>query len=118
MYFCSELQICIALGAILVICTLTCYINEKLCIFVYKWFGFILMHMNIYVFFQNLNILCSFWSSWRRFRRFQILDLGFIAYFECRLKVKMISCLGDSSDLVVVLHLVRDFIIIWEVTPF
>jgi hypothetical protein len=21
------------------------------------------MHMNIYVFFQNLNILCSFWST-------------------------------------------------------
>jgi hypothetical protein len=32
------------------------YINENLCIFVYKWFGFILMHMNIYVFFQVLML--------------------------------------------------------------
>jgi hypothetical protein len=63
MCFCSELHICIALSAILVIFPLTCYINENIYIFEYKWFGFVLMHMNIYVFFQNLNILCSFWST-------------------------------------------------------
>jgi hypothetical protein len=80
MYFCSELQICIALSAILVICTLTRYINENLCIFVYKWFGFVLMHMNIYVFFQVLNILCSFWSTGflvRFFSGFEVIrELG------------------------------------------
>jgi hypothetical protein len=60
MYFGSEMD---CTCAILVICILTCYINEKLCIFVYKCFGFIWMHMNIYICFQNLNILCSFWSA-------------------------------------------------------
>jgi hypothetical protein len=60
---CILVQRWIALGAILVICTLTCYINEKLFIFVYKWFGCIRKHISICVFFQNLNILCSFWST-------------------------------------------------------
>jgi hypothetical protein len=49
-----------------------CYINEKLWIFVYKWFGLIWMHMNIYVFFQNLNILCSFW----------LIDFFFFGFFQ------------------------------------
>ena len=35
MYFGSEPQTCIALGAILDICTHICYIYEKLCIFLY-----------------------------------------------------------------------------------
>ena len=48
------------LGAILVICTHTCYIYMKFCIFVYQWFGFVCMTMNIYVFLQIMNILCIF----------------------------------------------------------
>jgi hypothetical protein len=43
--------------------------NEKVCIFVNKWFGFIWMHMNIYVFFQKLNIL------------YNILSIGFLVQF-------------------------------------
>jgi hypothetical protein len=53
-------------GSVLVtlICTHSFYINEKLCIFVYKWFGFIYIYIYIFFFFfQNLNILCSFWST-------------------------------------------------------
>ena len=54
-YWCTLVQIWIALGAILVVCTLTRHIHEKLCIFVYNglkfdgctWFCWH-MHQNIY----------------------------------------------------------------------
>lgn len=47
----------IVLDAILVMCTLTRWINENFYLFMYKWFGFIWIHMNIYVFLSNLNIV-------------------------------------------------------------
>lgn len=53
-------QRCFTLSVILVICTITSYINENFCIFVCKWFGFIWMHMNISIFSLKYEYLCVF----------------------------------------------------------